>query len=220
MTYRHNNRTRLEQAQETALWLLPQLPPESEIAVLDARPGPAVFSVDRAAAHKALERLEPTAASRRLTDVVADALTLVHRSQKARQEIYVFSDRTAAAWRESDAARLRTQLEASPNVLVYVFNVGVNDPQNVALGELTLSAERLTPGGQLEVTVDVSSLGAAVPRTVELCLETPDPTLPILRDGELVTPALLPRQRQSVPVLQAAGGDLGRRSEFCFDGER
>ncbi len=208
MAYRRENRTRLEQAQETALWLLPQLPAESEVAVIDARPGPAVFSVDRAAAQKALERLDVSAAARRLPDVIADALALVRRNEKARKEIYVFTDQTEAAWRASDAARLREQLQDADDVLLYVFDVGVENPRNTSLGELQLSAERLTPGGQLEVSVDVAGAGLAA-QAVELYLEAPDPTLPILRDGQLVTPTAVPRQRQSIGVAsngQASGG--------------
>lgn len=197
MTYRHENRTRLEQAKETALWLLPQLPPESEVAVLDARPGPAVFAVDRAAARKALERLETTTASRQVTDVIAEALTLVRRSDKNRKEIYIFSDLTAAAWRDADSARLREQLQAAPDVLIYVFDVGVETPQNTSLNTLRLSDERLTPGRQLEVSVDVARVGGAPPRAIELYLETPDPTLPVIRDGEMITPPALPRQRKA-----------------------
>ena len=37
MEYRHENRTRLEAAQELGAWLLGQLPPESQVAVLDSR---------------------------------------------------------------------------------------------------------------------------------------------------------------------------------------
>jgi hypothetical protein len=199
MAYRHENRTRLEQAQETALWLLPQIPPESEVAVLDSRPGPAVFNVDRAAARSALERLQPAAAGRPLTEVLADALALVGRSEKSRKEIYVFTDRTEAAWRESKASRLREQLAASPDVLVYVFDIGVENPRNTSLGELTLSDERLAPGGQLEVAVDMASIGPAAPRALELYLENPDPALPVIRDGRLITPEALPRQRRSRP---------------------
>ena len=39
MEYRHENRTRLEVARELGQWLVSQLPEESQIAVLDTRPG-------------------------------------------------------------------------------------------------------------------------------------------------------------------------------------
>jgi hypothetical protein len=202
MTYRHENRMRLEHAQETALWLLPQLPGGSDTAVLDSRPGPAVFAVDRSAAQKAVERLSAAVVARPVADIIADAAMLLQRSEKSRKEIYVFSDLTEAAWRHGNASRLSQILRDSPEVLVYVFDVGVEKPQNTSLGDLKLSSESLTPGGQLELAVEVSRLGGAAPRALELYLESPDPTLPILRDGKTITPEAIPRQRKS---LETAG---------------
>ena len=60
MEYRHENKTRLELATETALWLVRQLPADSEVAIADSRPGSGAFAVDRAAAEKNIERLRPT----------------------------------------------------------------------------------------------------------------------------------------------------------------
>lgn len=47
MRYHHANQTRLEAAQELGLWLLKQLPQDSEIAVLDTAVGSSLFAVDR-----------------------------------------------------------------------------------------------------------------------------------------------------------------------------
>ena len=54
---------RLDSAREMALWLLDQLPAGSQIAVIESRPGPAVFSVDLSAARQAVERLRLSALS-------------------------------------------------------------------------------------------------------------------------------------------------------------
>src|SRR4051794_12467438 len=61
---RYQNQTRLEVAKDTALWLLPQLPAESDVAVVDTGPVAAAFSIDRPTAHKKIERLKPTAVGR------------------------------------------------------------------------------------------------------------------------------------------------------------
>lgn len=48
MEYRHENQSRLEAARDLGLWLLAQLPEQSEIAVLDTRVGSAAaFQADR-----------------------------------------------------------------------------------------------------------------------------------------------------------------------------
>ena len=59
MQYRHENQTRLEAAKDLGLWLVAQLPEQSEIAVLDTRLGAtAAFQADRGAAKDRIERLE------------------------------------------------------------------------------------------------------------------------------------------------------------------
>src|SRR6478736_2833851 len=45
MQYRHENKTRLEAAQELAQWLIRQLPAESELAIIDSRSGRGAFAV-------------------------------------------------------------------------------------------------------------------------------------------------------------------------------
>ena len=61
MDYLYENRTRLDEGREMALWLLGQLPRGSEISVLDSRFTDPHFSVDIPAAKKAIERLQISA---------------------------------------------------------------------------------------------------------------------------------------------------------------
>src|SRR5437868_345964 len=56
MQYRHENKTRLEAAQDLGQWLIRQLPADSELAILDSHAGSGTFAVDRSAAEKAIER--------------------------------------------------------------------------------------------------------------------------------------------------------------------
>jgi hypothetical protein len=44
MQYRHENKTRLEAAQELAQWLIRQLPANSEFAVIDSHAGSGAFA--------------------------------------------------------------------------------------------------------------------------------------------------------------------------------
>jgi ABC-type phosphate/phosphonate transport system permease subunit len=64
MQYRQQNQTRLEAAQETGDWLLSQLPPESEVAVVDSRTVSAAFAVDSGAARQRIERLNAESMTR------------------------------------------------------------------------------------------------------------------------------------------------------------
>jgi hypothetical protein len=110
MAYRQENRTRLESAQEMGRWLLAQLPDGSQFAVLDTRREGGGFQVDRGSAEDRIDRLETIADSRSLVAVVEDAIQLLKESPLPRQEIYVFTDLSRAAWPTDQAARLQKRI--------------------------------------------------------------------------------------------------------------
>ena len=200
MEYRHENKTRLEIARETGLWLIRQFPADSEVAVLDSRASGGAFSVDRAAATNLLERLRPTGTPRSLPETIAGAITLVKQSERVRKEVYVFSDLAAAAWSSPAESDLKKLLTDNQDVLVYLIDVGVEQPRNFALGDLRLSSEVVPQGSELAVEVDVRALGPGGTKTIELQLEATDPTLPIIRDGKAVLPKSVRRGSQDVKL--------------------
>jgi len=203
MEYQHENRTRLEAAREMALWLLAQLPAESQIAVVDTGPGLPAFQVDRGAAKHRIERLATAADARPLAATLDDAVELARESDLARREIYVFSDLARTSWPGESAPRLRDRLARLADVGVYVIDVGVDEPVNTALGDLRLSGEVLSTGRSLRIETDVSHRGPETERTVELYLLEADPEDPA---GESRTPqkreqatvALAPDQAQQI----------------------
>jgi hypothetical protein len=87
MMYQHENQTRLAAAQDLAGWLLKQLPADSEVAVVDARPTGAAFSVDRAAAAQSIERLKPSGLARPMLDVLRSSLALAAKNVRTRKEV-------------------------------------------------------------------------------------------------------------------------------------
>jgi hypothetical protein len=188
MEYRHENQTRLEVAQETAAWLIKQLPADSEVAVVDSRPGGATFAIDRTAAEKGIQRLRPTGTPRPLPEVILSAVGLARQNTRPRKEVYVLSDLTAAAWRTDQPADLQKTLADGSDVQLYVIDVGAEQPRNFSLGELELSSQVLPPGAKPTIEVEVKAIGTGGERQVELRLEEHDPTLPIIRDGKPVLP--------------------------------
>jgi hypothetical protein len=99
--------------------------------------------------------------------------------------VYLFSDLTAAAWKADQAGDLENWLQDRPNLLTYVVDIGVEEPRNLSLGELQLSAQLLPQSGQLRISSALRSQGLEGERTVELHLEDADPSLPVVRDGKL-----------------------------------
>jgi hypothetical protein len=170
MEYLRENKTRLQAAREMGLWLMAQLPQESEIAVLDTRQGAGAFQIDRSAARHGIERLETVPNSQPLTDAIDEALRLLKESSLARKEIYVFTDLSRAAWPLAQASQLRESLKKLPGVGIYVIDVGVPDPDDFSLGEPRLSAEVLSNSSPLTIQTELACLGASDQRTVELYL--------------------------------------------------
>lgn len=204
MQYLRQGETRLDQAREIAQWLIRQLPADSEVAVLDSRPGGAAFAVDLAAAQRSVERLEATGIPLPLVDVAEQAVKLTQASQKSRKEVYLFTDLSRAGWSSQRPDRLQQRLGQLPDVLLYVIDVGVEPPQNILLGVPRLASEVLSASDELEVQASVQSLGPGGPQRVELYLEDADPELPLVRDGQTVLPTARLRAQEIVELAENA----------------
>ena len=170
MEYRTENLTRLEVAQQFGLWLLAQLPANSQIGVLDTRLGPSAFEVDLGSARDRVQRLEPVANSQPLPVVVEEALRLLAESDLSTREVYVFTDLSRAAWPDDEAARLQDLMTDVPGVAIYLIDVGVAEPSNDSLEELRLSSQVLSSRGTLQVETALHRIGQAGEQTVELIL--------------------------------------------------
>ncbi len=205
MEYRLENRTRLEAARELALWLLAQLPPESQVAVLDSRRGGGAFQVDMGAAKHRIERLETTADAQPVPNAVAEAARLLAESELARKEIYVFTDLTRVAWPTEAAGRMQERLRQTPDAGMYLVDVGIPQPANLALGDLRLSGQIVSSRSTLRIEADLISVGVGDKHTVELYLLEPDP-------AAKVPGARKPQKRGEQTVSLQAG--QSRQMEF------
>jgi hypothetical protein len=200
MQYRHENKTRLEAAQELAQWLIRQLPAGSELAVIDSHAGSGAFAADRSAAEKAIERLRTAGTPRPLPESIEAAIQLTKQKSQMRKEVYVLSDTTVGAWKADGSGKLKGMLAAHPQIVTYIIDVGVEKPRNFSLGELTLSGDVLPTGTELTIDTQVSASGIGGERTVELWVEQFDPTLPIIRDGKPVLPKPVLRESRIFTV--------------------
>lgn len=207
MQYREANQTRLERAQALADQVVRQLPPDSQVAVLDSRAIAPAFAFDLAAARKTIERVKLTGAPRALDQLLHTALQLLDASHLPRKEIYLYSDLTAAAW-DIEGARLRERLAAARDVAVYVIDVGVQQPENLALGAVELSSETVPVHSALTIRAAVSCVGAGGAAAVELLVEDFDPTLPVVRDGTVVVPTARVHDRQEISLSDGETGSV------------
>ena len=220
MEYLRENQTRLQAARRMGLWLLAQLPQESEIAVLDTHLGAGAFQVDRSTARHGVEHLEIAPNSQPLTSAVDEALRLLKQSSLARKEMYIFTDLSRAAWPLSQASQLQDSLKKLPGVGIYIIDVGVANPVNYSLGELRLSDEVLSNRSPLTIETELASVGASDQRTVELYIneikgsgvfsskQTPGLSMP-----EEKTPDPFILEKRSMESVTVAPGEA-RQIEF------
>ena len=178
MQYRHQNQTRLEAARELGLWILGQLPRESQIAVLDTGMVERGFDADRGLSKQRIQRLEIMNSSQPLARVVGEAARVLTQGDlgEKRRELYIFTDLSRAAWPADAAAAIQDRLNEVSGAAIYVIDVGVAEPADFALGEVRLSQQVLSAGGSVDVATNVSAVGASGERTVELHVVAPDRT--------------------------------------------
>ena len=191
MAYRHENKTRLEAARDISLWLLPHLPADSQVAVVDAGPGEPSFQIDMGTAKQRIERLETLGLGRTLPELLEGALRLLKESQQQRKEIYLFTDMASAAWATDTPERVARMFEEVPGLAVYVIDVGVLEPRDLSLGEIQLSGQVLARNSALHVVTELDSLRIDGESVVEMYLSDDD--------GQMQK-----RSEQTVPIT--AGG--------------
>ncbi len=189
MQYISSGKTRLQVAQEWANALLRELPPDSQVAVMDTNLGGSAFAIDIAAARSEVEGLRIAYTPQPLPRLIESAWRMFEAaSGDAQQELYIFTDLTQQSWPSSDDRRLAEDFAAETAPYLYVLDVGAAEPKNLALGPVVLSREQLGQNGSLTLQFDVQSLGMAGTRRVGVYLESPDPDLPMIVDGEVRLP--------------------------------
>jgi len=208
MMYRYQNQTRLDVAQETATWLIGQFPLDSDVAIVESRPEPALFSVDLSAALKAVSRLQTDGRREPLSQAIRKAIRLLSGSVKSRKEIYVFTDLTKSSWPDDQSGALKDALRDAKDVTVYVVDVGVDTPRDFALRSLQLSTETLAGDNDLIVEAEVNATGEGGRVAVELFVEEPDPDKPIIVDGQTQLPTAVRRDHQEVDLDEDASKKL------------
>jgi len=171
MQYVHQNRSRLEKATDAALELVEKLPEEAQAAVCDLGRAANGFAPDLSAAASRLRNLRTTADARPLADVVIEAIKLAAEQEDHRQEVFVFTDLAAAAWKADGLKAIDEALAEAPDVRIYVVDCGVPAPKNASLGELELRSAVLRPGEPLHLEVPLSSNLEGEDPLVELSLQ-------------------------------------------------
>jgi hypothetical protein len=171
MQYVERNETRLNAASTMSQSLVDKLPDDTEIAVIDLSRSTSSFAADKRTVESRLRSLAAETHPRPLADAIRNAVQLVAEQTERRQEVFVFSDLSAAEFTPEAITSIQQALEESPEVRIYFVEVGGNEARNMAIAPLKLRAASLRPGEPLHVTADLTSVGYAEKPLVELFLE-------------------------------------------------
>lgn len=187
MDYRRENQSNVSRAKEMADWMVKQFPLDSQVCVLATDTEMPFFSVDPGAARNRLENLEIEYLNLPIPDRVAAGMELLEDAIHERKEIYVLSDLSRRSW-DSATQSLASQLERSPEISLFVIDVGQQEANNFALAPLQLEYESIAQSGEIEIATGVNRVGDAAQRNVRFRLERPDNTRPVVRDRQVLLP--------------------------------
>ena len=174
MQYVHENQTRQDKVTEMAQRLIGKLPEGTELAVVDLSRSASGFVVDMSTAESRLRNLTPESKPRPLEDAVREAVDLVTDREDSRQEVFLFSDLNANAWNETTTIAINETLAESPEVRLYVVDVGVDETRNMSLGPLELRQQTLRPGEPLRLEAPLEVADFTDAPLVELYLTDSD----------------------------------------------
>lgn len=171
MSYRHENKTRIEAAAAIAGRHLQTFPRGSQIAVEStAGNSPILFQSDLVAANDRIEKFRMHPLTRRkLDDLLRTAVAKQKQERKKAidqyesdvflREIYVFTDLTKSSWDKEPSSRLRDELAKMPWLQVYVIDVGIKEPTDVAITDVKLSEQAVVQSAALHVDVKLRGVG-------------------------------------------------------------
>ena len=214
MNYIAENKTRLEEAQEFARWILRQIPQNSSVAILSCEPESPVFQVDTLAAEGAIDRLRITPMGRPVAEAVQSAAALLAESPHEQRELYVLSDLAQPGWDipVSSDALLRLDGET------FLVDVSALEPSNSSFRKLTLTPETPVADSPIRMEVEVAHFGPATTKTIELVLigDANDPSAETVRMSRTVDfPGGI--SQQSIPMPLTGGMDAGtQQGKFRF----
>jgi hypothetical protein len=206
MDYRYANVSRMDEAKDTARWLMDRLPADSQIAIVTSVQGQRLHQ-GRVSANRQLENVKVEGRVADLPGCIRASIDLVRSVKLDRREVYVLTDMSANAWREGPNAGIPGLLDpqrTDPPVLVQVIDFGTVKRENWSISQLKVSQEVVAPGSSVNVSASIvaSEDAPATQIAVELLVEQRDARLPIIRNGEMVLPESIVKDRQNLDVVQ------------------
>jgi hypothetical protein len=241
MGYTSADRTRLDEVRRRALELIDELPERSAIAVVPTGLPPGTdtrFAAQAgtwlrsaADARKLVEALKEPCGGQPVTSAIAQAYQLLKTVEQEAETtetlpklVAVFTDRTAASWdgtRVDDLKKLRDAFPPDQRPRHTVFDLGVDDPANVALLGAELKPQ-VVPGNQpVVVTVVIGATGPQAEVAVKAHLD--GEAVPGVKAATVPGGSAVPVRFEFTnlkPGLHQARFELEAKDPLAFDNTR
>lgn len=183
MDYRHESRSRLDQAKEIANQHLSNLPAQSRVSVLNSSSEElSPYQSDLNAVQSRINSLKTSAYSLFLDDRLRTAINRQEddfkRSQSQQpatdspgsdqfiREIYLYTDLSRSAWRSQPSQLIRQQLEKLKWLGIYIIDVGVTSPNNIGISQIKLSRNSVTLGNTVRLKTEIVTSGITAENTL------------------------------------------------------
>jgi hypothetical protein len=210
MSYKYHNVTRLEAAKEMAIWLMDRLPVGSQIAIVNSDSS-VRLNQDRASANRLLDKTIVEGRAANLVQRISASIDALRKSDLERREIYVLTDLSAPAWRDSDGSDIPGKLSKDEqgkglqgeNVLLQLIDISVplKEIRNWSLNNFKLSQQSATPGSQISVSAELQSTpGSGTEQMVVELASEESAFNPLVRDAKLEMPKTTVLERQMLEV--------------------
>ncbi len=177
MSYKENDKTRLDLAKERARAILDQIPDSSLVfPVNSADPGVPV-GLTPAAARKWIENLTIRPVNRPLNAVMGQVYPAVVDCDRPRHEVYVLTDLSRSSWSPEQPAEgldkvARAKSTPSGKIATFIVRLGSPEISDVALDTAQPAKSFVTQGESVEVKGQVRAQGTKpVTRVVEFYLD-------------------------------------------------
>lgn len=207
--------SRIETQKQIAASIVSRQARGSRIAVIDRSATPVAFSLDVGGAVSKIEQLRPRQTSAAMATRIDAAARLLRTSDLENRHLLILTDLTETTWDESIMeAGLAELLGEDPAIGVSIFDTGPLVGINRSLSLPKLADATPPRGTPVTISVVLSSSGeeetdrGEQTATVELDLYAVDPSLPVVRDGEVAYPKSKSVDRANVRVIDGVAAEV------------
>ncbi|MEM9586287.1 MAG: BatA domain-containing protein, partial [Planctomycetota bacterium] len=202
--------SRLDRMKQAANAIISGLAETSRIGIVDRSGTPAAFSLDRSGAISRLSGLGIRQAPVPLAPRLEAAIRLASVSELSVRRVIVLTDLARASWSgdlASESLLTTRKLDSrndSGSIPITVFDIGPPQSTNRRLHAVQYFDSTPPKGTPVPISVSISHTGAPPTEpeevTAELRVYKSDPSKPVIRNGEIVRPEAMAKDRTSAKV--------------------